>query len=177
MRAFHIETRVGSTGRGGLFENPSESNSTVVISGSGTNATLSDGYKWATSIEQPVKDIATAVAGTNEFAVLVLNYADGGTGGVSEKWRKLWLSKLQSLIDGLNLSNLYSGTLSPNTTIKEVAGKLILLVCVDNENEENETAAQGINGLFAYTNFNWTNDTSSLISTASWKGWPSFCQY
>ncbi len=174
VRAFHIETRVGSTGRGGLFENPSESNSTVVISGSGTNATLSDGYKWATSIEQPVKDIATAVAGTNEFAVLVLNYADGGTGGVSEKWRKLWLSKLQSLIDGLNLSNLYSGTLSPNTTIKEVAGKLILLVCVDNENEENETAAQGINGLFAYTNFNWTNDTSSLISTASWKGWPSF---
>lgn len=174
VRAFHLETRVGSTGRGGLLDNPSESNSTVVISGSGTNATLSDGYKWATSIEQPVKDIATAVAGTNEFAVLVLNYADGGTGGVSATWRGLWLSKLQTLINGLNLSNLYSGPLSPNTTIEAVQGKLILLVCVDNENEKNETAVQGINGLFAYTDFNWIKETSSLISTASWKGWPSF---
>lgn len=171
VRAFHLECRVGSTGTG-LLDRPDANNSTVVISGTGTNTTTGDGYKWATSISQPVKDIANAVAKTSEFAVLVLNYADGGKGGVSGTWRNLWLPKLKTLIDGLGVSNIYNGPVTPNTTIQQVAGKLIILVCIDNANEQNVTAAQGINALFSYTQFDWTNMSASLISQSTWKGWP-----
>lgn len=172
VRAFQFETRVGSTNNLTVTSD----NATVVISATGKNQSpiAGGGYYAATSIDQSLKDIAKAVDGTDEFAVAVISYVDGTSGGTSATWRKLWLSKLKDVIDDLGVSNIFSDTLSPNITLKAARGKLIILVCVDSENEKDEANASGINALYAYTDQSWVNMDGSLISQVTWKGWPSF---
>lgn len=166
VRAFHLETRVGGTSA--LFAG-SQSEATVVISGTGSNT--GNYYRGATAINDAVTAIAGAVANTDEFAVLMLNYTEAMTqGGTNATWRGLWLQKLKSVLDGLNLSNLVT-SVDRNTTVSDVKGKLIVLVCVDAESEQSTTIPSALMG---YTKLDWSADTqyTSLVSNLNWRAWP-----
>ena len=166
VRAFHLETRVGGTS--GLFAGD-QNDATVVISGTGDNT--SDYYRDATAINDVVTAIAGAVANTQEYAVLMLNYTEATTqGGTNATWRGLWLQKLKSVLDGLNLSNLVT-SVDKNTTLGQVRGKLIVLVCVDAESEQSTTIPSA---LLAYTKLDWSAETqyTSLVSNMNWSTWP-----
>lgn len=167
VRAFHLETRVGGTSS---FFAGNQNDATVVISGTGSNT--GSYYRGATAINDAVTAIAGAVAGTKEYAVLMLNYTEATTqGGTNETWRSLWLQKLKSVLDGLNLSNLVT-SVDKNTTLDQVRGKLIVLVCPDAESEKSTTIPSALLG---YTQLTWDSDTqnTSLVSALNWGVWPS----
>lgn len=172
IRAFQVETRVGFTGSSG--SNPA--NGTVVISGTGNNGFLgsADYYQRATALNEMITAIQTQLsteAGQKEFAVLAINYSDGGSKSLGDDCKRIWINKLQSILSGYT-NIIYANQITPNTTIGEVRGKLIVLICVDKEVENNVTTWP--NALFAYTDMSWdtTHLESSLISPMKWKSWP-----
>lgn len=185
VRAFYIETKVGKITDG----RPTTTNATVVVSGTGIAYLNGDGLTSPTfrsniarSINNAIIKIANKVKGTQEFAVLTLAFADGGTFGVNETWRGIWISKIKDVLAETDVANalnnvLYTDEITPETTVEQLRGKLILKINIDDmyksaeiaNVDESEFAA--IPALFSYTTYNWSN--SSFVSTLKWKGKPS----
>ena len=57
------------------------------------------------SINNAIIKIANKVKGTQEFAVLTLAFADGGTFGVNETWRGIWISKIKDVLAETDVAN------------------------------------------------------------------------
>lgn len=185
VRAFYIETKVGKITDG----RPTTTNATVVVSGTGIAYLNGDGLTSPTfrsniarSINNAIIKIANKVKGTQEFAVLTLAFADGGTFGVNETWRGIWISKIKDVLAETDVANalnnvLYTDEITPETTVEQLRGKLILKINIDDmyksaeiaNVDESEFAAMP--ALFSYTTYNWSN--SSFVSTLKWKGKPS----
>ncbi len=174
VRAFQVETRVGFTGAAQLWSDIN--NGTVVINGTGDNPTLVNYYEKATALNNMITAIQAQLkteAGQKEFAVLAINYSDGGRKSMGDDCKRIWINKLQSILSGYT-DIIYANQITPNTTIKDVRGKLIVLICVDTTVENNVTNNGWPNALFAYTDMSWesTHLESSLISPMKWKAWP-----
>ncbi len=187
VRAFYIETKVGQTYDNGL--KPTVKRSTVVVSGTGvayangdalTTSVLNNNK--ARSINSAIIAIANKVKDTKEFAVLTLAFADGGTFGVNETWRGAWISKIKDVLAETDVANalngvLYTDEITPETTVEQLRGKLVLKINIDDMYDSAEiTNVDGSNfnaipALFSYTTYNWSND--SYISTLKWKGKPT----
>lgn len=186
VRAFYIETKVGRTYRDLI--KPTVKTSTVVVSGTGVAFGNGDALtssavnkNKAQSINSAIITIANKVKATKEFAVLTLAFADGGTFGVNATWRGAWISKIKDVLDETEVANalngvLYTDEITPETTVKQLRGRLILKINIDdmynsaeiaNVDESNFTA---IPALFSYTTYDWSND--SYLSTLKWKGKP-----
>lgn len=161
VRAFAVECRSATSS---MFNSTT---SRVVISGTGSNSTgLTGGgryYYGGTRISTVIKSIADQVAsavtkdasGTiidGEFAVLVLSYADGGTGGHRDQDHAYFINGIKSEIDEAGVSNIYTGPVTANTTVYDVLGKLIIKVNVD-DNLTQSSYAGDMNALLSYNPF------------------------
>lgn len=145
VRAFSVECRTSSVLKG-LSWVPNR----VVISGSGDN-TSTGAYRGGTEISSIIASIASAI-NPNEYGVLVLSYADGGTGGHRENDRAFFISGIANEITESRATNIYAGEITANTTINDVLGKLIIKVNVD-ANIPIGTYANNMNALFSYNPF------------------------
>lgn len=171
VRAFAIETRSANMTFGG----------NVVISGTGTN--VGNAYSGGTQINTVMQSIITQLQShPEEYAVLVLSYADGGDGGHRARDYNFWLQGIYNEYNSLTTtqkSYVYSDAITPNTTVGDVAGKLIIKVNVGDK-IKNGTGSIGIGdyannipGLLSYVDMGWDNSVpnSSLISQMYWKNW------
>lgn len=144
VRAFSVECRTSSVFRLSWVPNR------VVISGSGSN-TLTNAYRDGTEISKIIASIASAI-NPNEYGVLVLSYADGGSGGHRDEDHAFFISGIANEITQSGATNIYAGEITANTTINDVLGRLIIKVNVD-ANIPIGTYANNMNALFSYNPF------------------------
>lgn len=175
VRAFAVECRTDSkwvsSGRFSRHWTPEY----VCISGTGRNTSVGDAYDSGKNITTVLESIKTALANhQDEYAVLVLGYADGGSGGHRDEDHAYFLQGVANALSGYT-DIVYSGPITKNTTINDVKGKLIVKVNVDkNLTLGNYTAA---NALISYTPFllQISTDASTFAhpyySDLYWSGW------
>lgn len=147
VRAFSVECRTSSVLNILLSWVPNR----VVISGSGSNTPTGNAYRAGTEISSIIASIASAI-NPNEYGVLVLSYADGGSGGHRDKDHAFFISGIANEITQSGATNIYAGEITANTTINDVLGKLIIKVNVD-ANIPIGTYANNMNALFSYNPF------------------------
>ena len=174
VRAFAVECRSYSTGR---YAAPSR----ICISGSGGQD--GDAYSDyvglnghdAIHISTIIKDICDKLASQTdvskqEYAVLVLSYADGGKGGHRDVDHDYFLNGIDNEITQSGVDRKYifgnnGETLSKNTTVDDVKGKLIIKVNMDYDTygTRSGTYKSGIwsNSSYSYT---YGNNLNSAIS-------------
>ena len=169
VRAFAVECRTNSELTwGGYTPNY------ICISGTGSNT--AGAYRSGTNITTVLNAIKTSLAShTDEYAVLVLSYADGGSGGHRAEDHAYFLQGVANALSGYS-DIVYSGPITKNTTIGDVKGKLIVKVNVDaNLTLGNYTAA---NALISYNPFllQISKDDPTIFkhpyySDLYWSGW------
>lgn len=169
VRAFAVECRTSSGHYSGTPEY-------LCISGTGKNTSLADWYYGGTNITTVLAAIKTALAShTDEYAVLVLSYADGGDDGHRAEDHAYFLQGVANALSGYS-DIVYSGPITKNTTINDVKGKLIVKINVDaNLTLGNYTAA---NALISYNPFllQISKDDPTIFkhpyySDLYWSGW------
>ena len=168
VRAFAVECRTSS---GHYFGTPEY----LCISGTGKNTSLADWYYGGTNITTVLAAIKTALAShTDEYAVLVLSYADGGDDGHRAEDHAYFLQGVANALSRYT-DIVYSGPITKDTTIDAVKGKLIVKVNIDaNLTLGNYTAA---NALISYNPFllQISTDASTFAhpyySDLYWSNW------
>lgn len=156
VRAFAVETKVVSTTDA---DNPAWAGipQGIVISGSGNNSSNIVGgypvgansltgepqstktggqiYHGGTSITTVITSIIDQIkVKPNEYAVLVLSYADGGSTGLRNIDFGYWLQGIYDIYNALSddyKSYIYSEEINADTIVDKVRGKLILKINVD----------------------------------------------
>ena len=180
VRTFAVECR-SYTPRSGFLGLGNLRNSTptrIALSGTGTEkngAYTSPELGSATYISS----IISSVAGTikpDEYGVLVLGYADGGSGGHRALDYQYFINGIANEITRSGATNIYSGTIDKNTTVNDVLGKLIIKVNVD-KNITIESYGSNQNYLISYNPFllQISTDASTFAhpyySDLYWKTW------
>lgn len=168
VRAFALECRTNSSWPDGTPES-------LCISGTGRKPTFGSFYHNGTNITTVLDGIKTALAShQDEYAVLVLSYADGGEGGHRAEDHAYFLQGVANALSGYT-NIVYSGPITKNTTINDVKGKLIVKVNVDaNLTIGNYTAA---NALISYNPFllQISTDAANFVhpyySDLYWSNW------
>ena len=123
---------------------------------SGTGHEQNDAYTnpilgSVTYISTIISNVASAIK-NNEYGVLVLSYADGGSGGHRDKDHAFFISGIANEITQSGATNIYAGEITANTTINDVLGKLIIKVNVDKDIPIG-TYTNNMNALFSYNPF------------------------
>ena len=175
VRAFAVECRTNSEWIASGLVSGHWTPNYVCISGSGKNTTAGSAYRDGTNITTVLKSIKTALTShQDEYAVLVLSYADGGSGGHRDEDHAYFLQGVANALSGYT-DIVYSGPITKNTTIDQVKGKLIVKVNVDaNLTLGNYTAA---NALISYNPFllQISTDASTFAhpyySDLYWSNW------
>ena len=171
VRAFAVECRTNSE-----YTNWHWTPNYICISGSGRNTTIGSAYEGGTNITTVLESIKTALAShQDEYAVLVLSYADGGSGGHRAEDHAYFLQGVANALSGYS-DIVYSGPITKNTTINDVKGKLIVKINVDAYlTLGNYTAA---NALISYNPFllQISKDDPTIFehpyySDLYWSGW------
>ena len=176
VRAFAVECRTNSEYKNistGWIPDYQWVPNYVCISGSGSNT--SGAYRSGTNITTVLESIKTALAShQDEYAVLVLSYADGGDGGHRAEDHAYFLQGVANALSGYS-DIVYSGPITKDTTIDAVKGKLIVKVNVDkNLTIGNYKAA---NALISYNPFllqistDAANFAHPYYSDLYWSGW------
>lgn len=175
VRAFAVECRTNSEWIGwGLIGHWTPNY--VCISGSGRNPAIGDAYADGTNITNVLEAIKKVLADhQDEYAVLVLSYADGGSGGHRAEDHAYFLQGVANALSKYSDDFVYRGPITANTTIDDVKGKLIVKVNVDaNLTLGNYTAA---NALISYNPFllQISTDASTFAhpyySDLYWSNW------
>lgn len=123
----------------------------IVLSGTGSKG-LGNAYINTTDYIAPrIKTIADNIK-TDEYGVLVLSYADGGEGGTRPKDYSFFIQGVQNEISKSGATNIYSKEITPQTTVDQVLGSLIVVVAVD-DNITIGGYAGGMNSLLCYNPF------------------------
>ena len=201
VRAFAVETRIttgayyaGTTPEGVVLSG-SQNNSlrsysagtNSLSTGSTSNAKVGYG---GTSIAAIITNVANQVR-SDEFGVLVLSYADGGTSGHRPVDYGAWLQLLYDAYNGLSATvkqKIYQGQVTANTTVNSVLGKLILKINVDENiamsgsvSGTNFTYANNLPALFSYNPFliqmEGADYTRPYYSNLSWSNWGDGTDY
>lgn len=170
VRAFAVECRSWSQYAWG---DPSR----ICVSGSGRNGTTGNGYVdpiggSAKKISEIISSIAGAIK-DNEYGVLVLSYADGGEAGHRDSDHSYFLAGIANEITRSGATNIYEGPITAETTVKDVLGKLIIKVNVDNQIPKGNYT--GMNALISYNPFlsqmTSAEYTRPYYSNLYWSGW------
>ena len=143
----------------------------VVVSGQGSKHTLGGAYIQRSGTPPYISTIIQNIAGainSNEFGVLVLSYADGGSGGHREKDYKYFIQGIQNEITQSGASNIYSDEITPKTTVSDVLGQLIIKINVD-DRIPNGSYDGKMNALLSYNPF--IQNINPLFSKMYWMGW------
>ena len=170
VRAFAVECRTNSE-----YTSWHWTPNYICISGSGRNSTVGSAYTDGTNITTVLESIKTALAShQDEYAVLVLSYADGGSGGHRDEDHAYFLQGIANALSGYT-DIVYSGPITKDTTIDAVKGKLIVKVNIDaNLTIGNYTAA---NALISYNPFllqistDAANFAHPYYSDLYWSNW------
>lgn len=170
VRAFAVECRTNSE-----YTSWHWTPNYICISGSGRNTTIGSAYTDGTNITTVLEDIKKVLANhQDEYAVLVLSYADGGDGGHRAEDHAYFLQGVANALSGYS-DIVYSGPITKDTTIDAVKGKLIVKVNIDkNLTIGNYTAA---NALISYNPFllQISTDASTFAhpyySDLYWSNW------
>lgn len=173
VRAFAVECRTVTSGR-------YNGDNIVGVSVSGTQnqgGILGSG-DWCyggTRISSVISSIAQQVAGKNEFAVLVLSYADGGDGGHRSSDYNYFLKGISQEITQSGATNIYSKEITPLTTVNDVIGNLIIKVNVD-DNITKSSYGDDMHALISYNPFlkqlpASTDYDEPLFSKMYWSNW------
>ena len=178
VRAFAVECRTNSEYKNistGWIPDMHWVPTFVCISGSGRNTGVGSAYTDGTNITTVLDSLRTALTNhKDEYAVLVLSYADGGSGGQRAEDHAYFLEGVANALSGYS-DIVYSGPITKNTTIGQVKGKVIVKVNVDkNLTLGNYTAA---NALISYNPFllQISTDASTFAhpyySDLYWSNW------
>lgn len=168
VRAFAVECRALSPYK---LTNGDTDPNRVVVSGQGSKHTLGDAYIQRSGTPPYISTIIKNIAGainSNEFGVLVLSYADGGSGGHREKDYKYFIQGIQNEITQSGASNIYSDEITPKTTVSDVLGQLIIKINVD-DRIPNGSYDGKMNALLSYNPF--IQNINPLFSKMYWMGW------
>ena len=175
VRAFAVECRTNSQWIPSGFLSGHWTPNYVCISGSGRNTTIGDAYSDGTNITTVLENIKTELAShQDEYAVLVLSYADGGDGGHRAEDHAFFLEGIANALSGYT-DIVYSGPITKNTTIGDVKGKLIVKVNIDKDITKGNYSAA--NALISYNPFllQISTDASTFAhpyySDLYWSGW------
>lgn len=184
VRAFATECRTSSTNTGQWY-NPNYTPSSIVVSGTQSNAALGSHCTGGTQIRTIIKSIADAAAGSvvyddngnikdGEFAVFVFSYADGGSDGHRDVDHAYFIKGIQNEIAQSRATNIYASEITANTTIADVIGKLIIKVNVD-DRLPNDTYDGEMNALISYNplvqQLTDVDYSTPLFSKMYWKAW------
>lgn len=184
VRAFATECRTSSTNTGSIF-NPNYIPSSIVVSGTQSNALIGDYCTGGTQIRTIIKSIAEAAAASvvyddngeikdGEFAVFVFSYADGGSKGHRDADHAYFIRGIQNEIAQSGATNIYASEITANTTIADVIGKLIIKVNVD-DRLPNDTYDGKMNALISYNplvqQLTDVDYSTPLFSKMYWKAW------
>lgn len=185
VRAFATECRTSSTNTGQWY-NPNYTPSSIVVSGTQSNAgILGDYCTGGTQIRTIIKSIADAAAASvvyddngeikdGEFAVFVFSYADGGSDGHRDADHAYFIKGIQNEIAQSGATNIYASEITANTTIADVIGKLIIKVNVD-DRLPNDTYDGKMNALISYNplvqQLTDVDYSTPLFSKMYWKAW------
>lgn len=176
VRAFAVECR--SWTEYSLTGMSTKEPTRICLSGTGRNR--SDAYTDpivgdATMISTIISNIAAAI-NSNEYAVLVLSYADGGSGGHRALDYNYFISGIANEITQSGATNIHTGEITANTTINDVLGKLIIKVNVD-KNIPKDTYNNDMNALLSYNPFvqqiksEGGSFNKPYLSNLYWKNW------
>ena len=171
VRAFAVECRTNSK-----YTNWHWTPSNICISGSGRNPAIGDGYADGTNIKTVIESIKTSLAAhPNEYAVLVLSYADGGEGGHRDEDHAFFLKGIADALSGYSdiIYGADGSEITANTTVNDVKGKLIIKVNVDKNIPIGNYA--GMNSLISYNPFlsqmTGADYSRPYYSNLYWSGW------
>lgn len=173
VRAFAVECRTDSKWvASGLFSGH-WTPEYVCISGTGRNTGVGDAYDRGKNITTVLDNIKTALAShQDEYAVLVLSYADGGSGGHRAEDHAYFLQGVANALSGYT-DIVYDKEITANTTINDVMGKLIVKVNVDSNITKGDYT--GMNALLSYNPFlsqmTGANFSRPYYSDLHWSGW------
>lgn len=165
IRAFHVQTCCINDGGAGIVR-PVDMRLYVTVDGNRTN-------KKITEMVKTVADgLATAESEgkTGEYAFILLTYAGGGEGHGLTSEEEAWMEAVQNeLTDMANDSQyrLYTEEITPNTTVEDVAGKIIVKVNYNTDNMAN-TLAQNAQLPALFSIWGWgdqSNTSEGLPST------------
>lgn len=168
VRAFAVECRTNST-----YTSWHWTPNYVCISGSGRNTSIgTDAYTNGKNITDVLDAIRTALAShKDEYAVLVLSYADGGSGGHRAEDHAYFLQGVANALSKYDI--VYRGPITKDTTIDQVKGKLIVKVNVDNNITKGDYT--GMNALISYNPFlsqmNNADYARPYYSDLHWSDW------
>lgn len=168
VRAFAVECRALSPYK---LTNGDTDPNRVVVSGQGSKHTLGGAYIQRSGTPPYISTIIQNIAGainSNEFGVLVLSYADGGSGGHREKDYKYFIQGIQNEITQSGASNIYSDEITPKTTVSDVLGQLIIKINVDDRIPKGSYDGK-MNALLSYNPF--IQNINPLFSKMYWMGW------
>lgn len=175
VRAFAVECRTSSTNTGAWY-NPTYTPSSVVISGTQQNGTLigtGSHCEGGTTISSVISKIAASVK-TTEFGVLILSYADGGDNGHRDVDHEYFINGIKKEIANSEATNIYAAEITPETTVEDVLGKLIIKINVDDHSDIGEYDGK-MNALLSYNPFmkDLSSDAYStpLFSKLYWQTW------
>ncbi len=144
VRAFGVECRTCSSST--INTKPSY----VGISGTGSNNFFVelDHYFNATRLSSIITDIVNMAKTSNEFAVLVLNYAYGARGGYRTEDYEFFLNGVQAAITESGQGVHIASNINIYTTTADVKNKLIIKINVDSRVSY---AASEVNAMFSVT--------------------------
>ena len=173
VRAFAVECR-SWTARGVYIANDAPTR--IALSGTGTSqngAYTKPTRGSSTYISSIISSVASSIK-ADEYGVLVLSYADGGDGGHRALDYQYFINGIANEINKSGATNIYSGTIDKNTTIKDVLGQLIIKVNVD-DNIPIGSYGSNQNYLISYNPFLSKIDATQYehpyYSDLHWKTW------
>ena len=178
VRAFAVECRTNSEYKNistGWIPDRHWVPTFVCISGSGRNTGVGSAYTDGTNITTVLDNLRTALTNhKDEYAVLVLSYADGGSGGQRAEDHAYFLEGVANALSGYS-DIVYGGPITKNTTIGQVKGKVIVKVNVDkNLTLGNYTAADALisyNPFLLQISTDAANFAHPYYSDLYWSGW------
>ena len=178
VRAFAVECR-SYTPRSGILGLGNLTNSSptrIALSGTGTDkngAYTSPELGSSTYISSIISSVAGSIK-ADEYGVLVLSYADGGSGGHRALDYEYFINGIANEITQSGATNIYSETIDKNTIVNDVLGKLIIKVNVDG-NITIGSYGGDQNYLMSYNPFLSQLDASTYehpyYSNLYWKTW------
>ena len=179
VRAFAVECRSYTPRKTINWGDNTNSPTRVAVSGLGSNQggaythqTLQSGTM--VYISEVISDIAGEIS-QDEFGVLILSYADGGSGGHREMDYSYFINGLKTEIANSGATNICSKEITSSTTVNDVLGQLIIKINVDDRLPLGSYVGD-MNALFSYNPLisqlpDGTDLTDPLFSKLYWKGW------
>lgn len=178
VRAFAVECRSYTDRKTINIGDNTKSPERVAVSGLGSNqggAYTHQTLQASTMIyiSQIISEISAQVANSKEFAVLVLSYADGGSGGHRDIDYEFFINGVKDEITKSGVTNIVINV-NENTTVNDVLGKLIIKINVDDNLPVGDYKGD-MNALISYNPFmkQLTSDKfeTPLFSKMYWKEW------